>query len=103
AVSSSAVALTRGSRWCDLTDRDGNPVLLVGRGQAVRHETLDLASGGSNPPAPAISGAEAPDPAGSRSPRPVRRPAVDVISDEPTLPSGIEDGRGHGRKPSQSP
>src|SRR5882762_5798372 len=33
--------------------RDGNPVLLVGRGQAVRHETLDLAFGGSNPPAPA--------------------------------------------------
>src|SRR5213593_2167920 len=37
-------------------DRDGNPVLLVGRGQAVRHETLDLASGGSNPPAPAMLG-----------------------------------------------
>ncbi len=41
---------------CASLDRDGNPVLLVGRGQAVRHETLDLASGGSNPPAPAIPG-----------------------------------------------
>src|SRR5204863_6200125 len=60
AVSSRPVAITPGSRWCDLTDRDGNPVLLVGRGQAVRHETLDLASGGSNPPAPAIVGAAAP-------------------------------------------
>src|SRR5439155_26425235 len=48
-------------RTCDAplredTVRDGNPVLLVGRGQAVRHETLDLASAASNPPAPAISG-----------------------------------------------
>src|SRR5690348_8500402 len=32
------------------------PRSLVGRGQAVRHETLDLALGGSNPPAPAIPG-----------------------------------------------
>src|SRR5690349_5406714 len=54
------------------SDRDGNPVLLVGRGQAVRHETLDLASGGSNPPAPAMSGAGGAAPV--RSSRRVRRP-----------------------------
>src|SRR5437867_12159841 len=52
------MAITPGLPLRAGADRDGNPVLLVGRGQAVRHETLDLASGGSNPPAPATWGPE---------------------------------------------